>query len=64
MQVTEGCQRKQQQSTCGFEELLGRAQNDIAVPVSAEKQAHKSATVSHTDPHVLVQKALQLLPRQ
>lgn len=45
-------------STCGFEEFLSRAEDDIAVPVCAEEKPHQSPSICHADPHVLIQEPL------
>lgn len=48
--------------TCGFEEFLSRAEDDITVPVCAEEEAYESPSICHSDPHVLVKEPLQFLP--
>lgn len=49
-------------STCGFKEFLSRAEDDVAVPVCAEKKPHQSPSVCHANPHVLVKQPLEFLP--
>lgn len=47
--------------TCGFQELLGWPEDNVAVPVRAEEQSHQGSAVCHADPHVLVQEPLKFL---
>lgn len=51
----------QRLSTCGFEEFLSRAEDDVAVPVCAEEKPDQGPSVRHPDPHVLVQEPLEFL---
>lgn len=45
-----------------LEELLRRAQDNIAVAVGAEKAADQRPSICHADAHSLVKQRLQLLP--
>lgn len=49
-----------QELTGGFEVLLGRAKDHVAVSVCAQEAAHERPSVCHADAHALVKEVLQL----